>query len=142
MLIALARAPKGESVSAANLAREQRVPYALARGILSQLARAGFLATRRGAGGGVSLSRPPEQISALSVVECLEGPLCLGLCTEDPDYCAQMGTCVMHRVWKEAEALVRAHLASRSLAYLADEQNSFESDEAGVPPRTFEEVRP
>jgi Rrf2 family protein len=119
MLIALARVPEGESCSARELALEQRVPHPLARGILSELARAGFVKTRRGSGGGVVLARPASETSVLSVVECLEGPVTLGLCTTDVDYCDQVDVCVMHRVWEEAEGQLRNLLASRTLAYLA-----------------------
>lgn len=141
MLIALARAPEG-ALSAAYLAHAQNVPYALARGILSELARGGFVTTRRGAGGGVMLARPAAAIDALSIVECVEGPLCLGLCTEDPDYCRQVNTCVMHKVWKEAEAQVRSVLATRSLAYLADQDNASDFGETAPLPATSKEVRP
>jgi Rrf2 family iron-sulfur cluster assembly transcriptional regulator len=120
MLIALASSPNGECVPAAELARRQNVPYPLARGIISDLARAGFITSRRGSGGGVVLARPPADISVLSIVESIEGPVALGLCTSDSEYCGQVAVCIMHRVWKEAEAQLRGLLAHRSLAYLVE----------------------
>ncbi len=121
MLIALARLPEGQSCSARRLSLEQRVPHPLARGILSELARAGFVNTRRGSGGGVALARPAGEITVLSLVESLEGPVTLGLCTTDTEYCDQVDACVMHEVWMEAEDQLRGLLASRTLAYLANE---------------------
>lgn len=142
MLIALAREPEGEFRSAAELALSQKVPYALARGILSHLAHCGLVLTRRGAGGGVALARPSDQISALSIIECIEGPVSLGLCTTDPEYCNQVGTCLMHGTWKEAEAQLRVLLAGRSLAYLAAETNRGRLHSTPAPRVASEEVRP
>ena len=124
MLIALARVPDGGSRSAAELAASQRVPYPLARGILSDLAHCDLVTTRRGAGGGVILARPASHISVLSIIECIEGRLALGLCTNDPKYCDQVGVCVMHGVWKQAEVQLRAFLENRSLAYLAADRDA------------------
>jgi len=119
MLIALARTPEGRPRSARELAVGQNVPHPLARGILSELARAGFVKTRRGSGGGVLLARPAATITVLSVIECVEGPVGLGLCTLDPDYCDQTSVCNMHDLWMEAEAQLQALLRSRTLADLA-----------------------
>jgi Rrf2 family protein len=119
MLIELARAPEGRPYSARELAGSQDVPHPLARGILSEMARAGFVKTRRGSGGGVVLARPAEDISVLSIVRCIEGDVGLGLCTTDPDYCGRTGSCRMHMLWEEAEAQLHALLESRSLADLA-----------------------
>jgi Rrf2 family transcriptional regulator, nitric oxide-sensitive transcriptional repressor len=142
MLMALARVPEGQSCSARELSLVQRVPHPLARGILSELARAGFVKTRRGSGGGVELARPAADISVLSVVECLEGPVSLGLCTTDADYCDLVDACVMHRVWEEAEDQLRDLLANRSLAYLAAEgDTTWDRSEPSSGAHT-EEVRP
>lgn len=119
MLISLAREPEGQPVSAGELGRRQDVPHALARGIVSQLARAGFVASRRGAGGGVVLARPAGEIDVLSVVEAIEGRIGLGLCTNDPGYCHRVDACVMHRVWAEAEQRLRSFLGTRTIADLS-----------------------
>jgi DNA-binding IscR family transcriptional regulator len=72
------------------------------------------------------LARPAAEISVLSVIESIEGPVALGLCTSDPEYCSQVGVCIMHRVWKEAEAQLRRILADRSIAYLTKACNEEE----------------
>jgi len=41
--------------------------------ILSDLSRAGLVRTTRGFGGGVRLSRPPEKISILEIIEVVQG---------------------------------------------------------------------
>jgi Rrf2 family protein len=119
MLAALSRVPMGVHVSAADLACRQEVPHALARGILSDLARAGFVAGRKGAGGGMRLTRRPEEITLLSVIESVEGSVDLSLCTTEPDYCRFAEDCAMHQVWLDAEDLLKGFLAAHTLADLA-----------------------
>ena len=119
IILALARQPEGPALSSRELGRLQEVPHPFARGILTQLARAGLVISRRGSGGGVLLARPAAQISVLDVMEALEGPLTLNLCTRDPDYCGRADACVMHQVWLETERLLRAHLGDKDMAALA-----------------------
>jgi Rrf2 family protein len=119
LLAALSREPEGTSVPAAEVAERQEVPRALARGILSDLARAGLVLGRKGAGGGMRLGRPAEAISLLSVVESVEGPVGLSLCTSDPDFCRFSEDCGMHQIWLEAEELLRGFLSSHTLADVA-----------------------
>jgi Rrf2 family iron-sulfur cluster assembly transcriptional regulator len=118
MLVSLAGATEGRPVSARELARAQDVPYAFARGIVSDLVRAGFATGRRGTGGGVMLARPAAEITVLAVIESTEGDVSLGLCTHDTDYCHRTDGCAMHRVWMEAEARLRSFLATRTIADL------------------------
>jgi Rrf2 family protein len=142
MLIALASAPPGTCIPASELARGQKVPYALARGILTELTRAGFVTSRRGAGGGVTLARAATDITVLEIVEAIEGLIGLGLCTTDPDYCRQVDVCWMHAVWVEAEAQLRSLLASRSLAYIAGGGGKPDTVPCRPPAVDPKEVRP
>ena len=119
MLSALSREPMGVYVSAADLSHRQEVPRALARGILSDLARAGFVTGRKGAGGGMCLARRPEEITLLSVIESVEGSIDLSLCTAEPEYCRFAEDCAMHGIWLEAEDLLKGFFAARTLADLA-----------------------
>lgn len=119
ILLALARLPQGARLSARELGRLQEVPYAFARGILTELVAAGFITSRRGVGGGVCLARPAQSITLLDVVEAMEGRVNLNLCTRDPEYCGRAGDCFMHQIWQEAERALRRSLASYDFASLA-----------------------
>lgn len=119
ILLSLARTPDARPLSARELGRLQDVPYSFARSIVSELARAGFVVSRRGRGGGVTLARPAAAVTVLSIIESTEGDIGLGLCTHDPDYCHRVEGCAMHRVWMEAEAQLRAFLGERTIADLA-----------------------
>lgn len=91
-----------------KIAKEQEIPSSFLAKIISQLSIAGLIRTSRGASGGVSLARKPEEISLLDVVEAIDGSITLNECTEDPSTCPFGDTCPIHDIWCEAQAeLVR-----------------------------------
>jgi Rrf2 family protein len=143
ILLSLALAPEGQTLSARALGEMQDVPYAFARGIVSDLVRAGFATSRRGAGGGVALARPAAEISLLAVIESTEGEVGLGLCTHDPDHCHRMEGCAMHAVWLEAEAQLRVFLAARTIADLVTDPTALDPTVGPARPAALhEEVTP
>jgi len=119
ILVALAGRPEGEPLSSRELGELQDVPPAFARSIVTELAGAGFVTSRRGAGGGVALARPAAQITLLEVVQAMEGGLNLNLCTHDDEYCDRAASCAMHEVWLEAEAILSRYLTRQDFASLA-----------------------
>jgi Rrf2 family protein len=58
-----------------DLAKELKVPPDSLLKVLQRLARFGLLVSSRGRSGGFRLSRPPEEISLLELVEAVDGPL-------------------------------------------------------------------
>jgi Rrf2 family protein len=106
------RAPTGQ------IARKQHVPPSFLAKIVSQLSVAGVLHTSRGARGGVSLARPPSEISLLEVIEVIDGPVALNECVSDPDACAYRDDCPVHDIWCEAQAELLQRLTSTSFGIL------------------------
>jgi DNA-binding IscR family transcriptional regulator len=51
-----------ESRASADIARSRSIPSAYLSRLLGELVRAGWVVSRRGPGGGVSLAQPPESI--------------------------------------------------------------------------------
>jgi Rrf2 family protein len=64
-----------------DITDEMALPATYTPQILGHLARAGLATARAGRDGGYRLSRPPEEITMLEVVEAAEGDLLLGRCT-------------------------------------------------------------
>ena len=58
--------PKGRST--AQIASRRGIPAAYLSRLLAELARSGWVRSRRGPGGGVSLARSPEAISVAAVI--------------------------------------------------------------------------
>ena len=54
--------------------------------VQSRLAGAGLLSSSRGAAGGFSLSRPATEISLVDIVEAVEGPIALTMCSDSNNH--------------------------------------------------------
>jgi Rrf2 family protein len=107
-MLYLAKLESKERAATSQIAEEMDIPPSFLAKIISQLSIAGLIHTSRGAHGGVSLARKPENISLLDVVEAIDGPIALNECTLDPSVCIFGDSCPIHEVWCEAqEELVR-----------------------------------
>ncbi len=58
-----------------EIAEKEKIPKKFLELILLELKKAGLLQSRRGAGGGYSLIKPPEKISLAQVIRIVDGPL-------------------------------------------------------------------
>jgi Rrf2 family protein len=112
------RAPTGQ------IARMQNVPPSFLAKIVSQLSVAGVLHTSRGARGGVSLARSPDEISVLEVIEVIDGPIALNECVLDPSVCIYHEQCPVHEIWCEAQADLLKRLASTDFGSLLIRQGN------------------
>jgi Rrf2 family transcriptional regulator, cysteine metabolism repressor len=56
-----------------QVAERRRIPVQFLEQLFSTLRRAGILVSHRGAKGGYTLARPPEEITVLEVVQALDG---------------------------------------------------------------------
>lgn len=68
-------AADGELVKADVVAAAQGIPRHFLDNILTDLRRAGIVATQRGADGGSRLARPADHITLADVMRAIEGPL-------------------------------------------------------------------
>lgn len=67
---------KGEMITLINdIAEREDIPSKYLEQILLTLKNAGILTSKRGVGGGYTLSRPPKDISLGEVIRVVEGPL-------------------------------------------------------------------
>src|SRR5689334_13620869 len=82
MMTAAARRAAGERLSATELAEETGVPLPTAQKLMGKLAGAGLLSSARGAAGGFALARPAAEISLADIVEAVEGPIALTMCSD------------------------------------------------------------
>jgi len=114
-VIYLARMDQNSKASTKDIAEEQRIPPSFLAKIISQLSIAGLIQTSRGARGGVSLAKAPEEISILEVVEAIDGPM-LNECTGNPNTCPFGKDCPLHRVWCEAKAELHEKLSTATFA--------------------------
>src|SRR2546429_9915341 len=74
--------------------------------IVRELIHEGVVPSRRGPHGGYVLARPAEQMTFRDVIEAVEGPISLNVCTSEPADCSLLGTCGMERGWREGQRRV------------------------------------
>lgn len=74
----LAKDPSDGPVPCSKLASEGNMPERFLLQILRNLVTHGILRSTRGVDGGYALTRPPEEISLLDVIEAIEGPMDVG----------------------------------------------------------------
>lgn len=90
--------------------------------IIAVLRRAGIVESTRGAYGGYRVARPLEQITALEIVELMEGSLAPVACIEDTDSCEHTGHCATETLWNRVDTAVREVLRTTTLAQLVAER--------------------
>ncbi len=101
-----------------QIAQEKQIPPSFLAKIVSQLSVAGLLQTSRGARGGVSLAKSPDQISLLDVVEAIDGPILLNECVGDLSTCSFDDSCPLKPVWCDAQSELVSRLASVKFAHI------------------------
>ena len=84
--------------------------------IINSLAHHGLVLAKRGYRGGISLSRAPEKISLLEVVEAVEGKNWIGPCLLGLDDCAARRVCPTKLKWTKVRRLITNILHTTTLA--------------------------
>ena len=119
-LIHLARLSKESSILGRDLAQQGRIPRDYLVKILVALRNVGMVEAVRGQGGGYRLSKPPEQIPLIDVVEVFEGirskPGCL--LGENPE-CSDEHPCSAHAAWKQVLGAYIEFLTTKTIADIA-----------------------
>lgn len=109
--------PKGQLSSIGTVAEAQQIPREFLAKILKDLTWAGILVSYQGVTGGYRLARAPKDISFLNVIEAMEGPISLNLCTQESRCeCERMGSCRMHDFWVKQEAYFKKALSRANFA--------------------------
>ncbi len=102
------------------IAQSQQLPPKYIHVLLGGLKAAGLITAVRGPNGGLELAREPGRITALDVVEALEGRVAAVDCTLEPGSCGRAGDCVTREVWCDLAAAMEESLRGHTLADLAE----------------------
>jgi Rrf2 family iron-sulfur cluster assembly transcriptional regulator len=96
--------PKGKLGSINSIAEAEAIPREFLAKILKDLTRAGILVSFQGVTGGYRLSKQPKEITFLDVIEAIDGPIHLNLCTEQGNCaCERSSKCDMKEFWLAQE---------------------------------------
>lgn len=117
-LVSLARHYGEGPVIAKVIAKEEDISENYLEQIMELLRRSGIVRSIRGAQGGFSLAKPPQDIKIKEIVDILEGPINLTDCLSDPEVCKRNKECFARTFWEKLEENINEFLESHTLADL------------------------
>jgi Rrf2 family protein len=122
--LCLAKRVGGGYVKIREVAQTMALPASYTPQVLRLLADAGLAEARAGREGGYRLTRPPDEVPLLEVVEAAEGPFTLERCILRGGPCHWEEACAVHAAWSAAMEATRDSLRRTTLADLvtADEK--------------------
>ena len=126
-MVELARQAGHGPILVDTIADRQALPAKFLRVLLGPLKTAGFIKVQRGPSGGCELARHPSHITALEVLEALEGRLGTDNLSAD----ATAGARAVRELWTRCTGAARAVLQATTLADLAARQQALEVDSQG-----------
>ena len=121
-IVHLAGLPPDSRASLAELATASEAPEPFLTKVLQRVVAAGLIVSQRGPSGGFQLNAAAAEISLLDVVEAIEGPIQLNLCTgryTGAPLCDRQNWCAVHLVFEQAQTKLREVLAGANLEALA-----------------------
>lgn len=114
-------------VQLSDIAKRQDLSEKYLEQIMAILKTHSLVRSIRGAQGGYLLSRRPDEINALEIVESLEGKLNLVECITDTDCCRDT-TCASQKLWEKVSQSMQHLLNSVTLVKLV----SWQKEECNV----------
>ena len=119
-LVDLARLAPGETAFVSEIALRNNIPKKFLDTILLELRNAGMLRSKKGPGGGYSLSHPASEIRIGHAIRVLDGPLAPIRCASRTAYeacedCADPEGCQVRRAMTEVRDAIAAILDTMTL---------------------------
>ncbi|MGL5206294.1 MAG: RrF2 family transcriptional regulator [Acidaminococcaceae bacterium] len=114
----------GEYITIKNIAKRQEISEKYLEQIITQLSKAGFVKSARGAQGGYMLARTPAEYTVGEILRTLEGSLAPVACLEENQInCARASECVTLEVWLQLEKAINNVVDNITLADLVRRHN-------------------
>lgn len=107
-----------------DIAEKQKISQRYLEHVIRPLVAGGILRSIRGAGGGIALAKPPEEIKMSEVIRLLEGSIAPTDCVNDKGLCERSDTCAARDVWCDINKAVNEILESTSLQDMVERQKS------------------
>lgn len=120
ILVDLTENQRDGYVTLRDIAQRQEISEKYLESIAKKLVQGKLLTGLRGKGGGYRLSRSPDEINVLEVLELMEGTLspvaCLG---PERAPCSRMAVCPTLPLWQGLDKVVRDYLRGATIQSLA-----------------------
>jgi FeS assembly SUF system regulator len=117
LLAYLAQTP--DSVhTAADVAEHTHLALPTVSKLLKLLARGGLVISYRGAHGGYTLARPADEITAVQIIDAIEGTFGITECSTEERQCNLEAVCAIGQNWQGINGYIREMLRSVTLEHL------------------------
>ena len=97
-----------------KIAKDEKLPLKYLEQIANALKNHGLVEAKEGKNGGYFLTKNPQSISLVEIIEAIEGPS-----QSNCICCAKASTCSQKDLWAEVNASVKKTIRQKSLADLA-----------------------
>lgn len=118
LMIALAADKECKPRSTASIAKKLNIPLPFLHQISHSLMQTGFIKATPGPRGGLRLNRPASSISALNIVEALEGPINLNQTKENQTQDNGISS-ITQEMWDKIQQQIVTFLEQQKLDKLA-----------------------
>ena len=109
-------------VSLKDIAEAEKISPKYLEAIFAALKKNKLVFSRKGKNGGYMLNKQPDEITALEIVEALEGPLTTVNCLTNKNNCASdPAKCSVINLWAGLNKVIREQLESKTIADILDE---------------------
>jgi Rrf2 family protein len=123
LMFELARNYQEKTIKLSSIAQKEKISKKFLSQIAIPLKGAGLIQSSRGAYGGYSLARQPEDITIEDIVTILEGDTSLVECLHNPTICNRVSYCVTRDVWGLLSEEISTLLRSITLVDLVEKAN-------------------
>ena len=114
------------SCSAKDVAEAYGIPPEALAKILQRLAKAGLLHSQHGINGGYTLARDPNTISAIEVIQAIDGPLFITSCVTVRGECGQSDRCTIREPLRKVNASIEQVLKRIKISHMREEPETLE----------------
>src|SRR5215469_7150374 len=126
-LVALGKNLDKPPMQISKIAEEEHIPKKFLEQILLDLRNAGFLYSKKGAGGGYSLNKKPEEILLVHVMRVTDGPIAMVPCASlnfyhKCDECKSEITCGIRSVFVDVRDVTLKILSETSIADIIERE--------------------
>jgi Rrf2 family protein len=118
MILEMAQNYGQGAIQLGEIANRQNISLKYLEQIIRPLKEADYINSFRGAKGGHTLSKPPEEITVGEIVAVLEGGDTLIHCDRDPEDCERVDSCLTRYLWMEAATAMFQRLSEITFADL------------------------
>lgn len=111
---------KGDTATSSEISGQMGIPQSVIATLATPLQKAGLLSTRRGAGGGFTLCRKPEDISLHEIINIAEGTTRINRCLEEDGFCSRGGVpnCPVHKFYAHIQSYLNEAFKQKTIASL------------------------